>query len=105
MKVPEKVGGSVEPRKLGGGDSSNASGADRTAAAPALVTARDRVSKGLGSLLDNAFGQATARRDERLEQLRKSLADGSYRPNLVATADGLSSDARLMSALQATLAG
>jgi len=105
MKVPEKVGGSVEPRKLGGGDSSNASGLDRTAAASPLVTVRDRVSKGLGTLLDNAYGQATARRTERLEQLRQALADGSYRPNLAATADGLSSDARLMSALRATLAG
>jgi hypothetical protein len=104
MKVPEKVGGSVEPRKLGGGDSSNASGAER-AATPGLVTVRDRVSKGLGGLLEQAYGQAAARREERLGQLRRALADGTYRPDLAATADGLSSDARLMKALHATLAG
>jgi len=104
MKVPEKVGGSVEPRKLGGGDSSNASGPERAATSSGLVTVRDRVSKGLGGLLDQAYGQASARREERLGQLRRALADGSYQPDLDATADGLFSDARLMKAVHATLA-
>ncbi|MFM2152330.1 MAG: hypothetical protein RL199_765 [Pseudomonadota bacterium] len=105
MKVPEKVGGSIEPRKLGNGDSSNASGPDRASTSAGLVTVRDRVSKGLGSLLGQAYSQASARREERMEHLRRSIADGTYRPDLAATADGLASDARLMSALHATLGG
>jgi hypothetical protein len=97
MKVPEKVGGSAELRQLGGGDASNVSSGVRAAVAPMQV--RDRVSPGL---LGEAFSQAGARREDRLGQLRRSLADGSYRPDFVATADALGSDAQLVSALRAS---
>jgi hypothetical protein len=96
MKVPEKIGGSIEPRQLGNGDASNASVTSR---ADASLQVRDRVSHGL---LGEAFSRASARRDERLAELRRSIADGSYRPDLTATADGLASDARLVTALRAT---
>ncbi len=95
MKVPEKVGGSVELRRLGGGDASNVSTGVRSA--PAAIQVRDRVSAGL---LGEAFSQAASKREERLVQLRRSVAEGTYRPDLVATADGLAADARLVAALR-----
>jgi anti-sigma28 factor (negative regulator of flagellin synthesis) len=104
MKVPEKVGGSVEPRKLGSGDSSNASGTDRASVAAGRAV-RDRVSQALGTLLGEASGQAAARREERLEALRRAVADGSYRPDLEAAADGLLSDRRLSAGLNSIVAG
>lgn len=97
MKVPEKVGGAVEPRQLGGGDASNGSAGPKTGVTPLQV--RDRVSPGL---IGEAFSQASARRDERLAQLRRSIADGTYRPDLGATADGMTADAQVVAALRAS---
>jgi hypothetical protein len=99
MKVPEKVGGSVELRQLGGGDVSNTSAGARAGVTSLQV--KDRVSPGL---LADAHAKATVRRDERLAQLGRSIADGSYRPDAGATADGIASDGRLLAALRAAWA-
>ena len=96
MKVPEKVGSSVGLRQLGGGDASNTSVGVRTGVPTQPV--KDRVSPGL---LAEAFLQASVKRDERLSNLRRAIADGTYRADSNATADGVASDGRIVVALLA----